>query len=133
MPVEVVVIDASALATLLFDEPSAERVETAADEVFLYAPSLLPYELASVACKKIERHPDREPGLLAALDLLTSMRIDLVAVPPEDLARLAAASGLSAYDAAYFWLARRLGASLLTLDRSLSAAAKRHGVPCLPV
>jgi predicted nucleic acid-binding protein len=36
---------------------------------------------------------------------------------------LAEATGLTAYDASYLWLARALGAELVTLDRKLAAAS----------
>ena len=36
---------------------------------------------------------------------------------------LATATGLTAYDASYLWLARHLQAELVTLDRRLAAAA----------
>ena len=36
---------------------------------------------------------------------------------------LASATGLTAYDASYLWLARRLGAPLVTLDAQLARAA----------
>ncbi|MBV9740236.1 MAG: type II toxin-antitoxin system VapC family toxin [Hyphomicrobiales bacterium] len=35
---------------------------------------------------------------------------------------LAESAGLTAYDASYLWLARALGAELVTLDRKLTAA-----------
>jgi predicted nucleic acid-binding protein len=37
---------------------------------------------------------------------------------------LAAATGLTAYDASYLWLARRLGADLVTLDKQLAKAER---------
>lgn len=37
---------------------------------------------------------------------------------------LARRTGLSAYDASYLWLARHLGAELVTLDAKLANAAK---------
>jgi predicted nucleic acid-binding protein len=36
---------------------------------------------------------------------------------------LAEATGLTAYDASYLWLARSLGGELVTLDRKLAAAS----------
>jgi predicted nucleic acid-binding protein len=44
-------------------------------------------------------------------------------VDPIDVVALAEESGLSAYDGSYLWVARRLGAGLITLDRQLAAAA----------
>ena len=40
--------------------------------------------------------------------------------------------GLSAYDAAYLELAKRIGAPLATLDRKLAQAAEAEGVPVNP-
>ncbi len=40
-----------------------------------------------------------------------------------EVVSLALATGLTAYDASYLWLARLLGAELVTLDRRLAAAA----------
>jgi len=37
---------------------------------------------------------------------------------------LALETGLTVYDASYLWLARRLGAELVTLDKALDAAAR---------
>ena len=40
------------------------------------------------------------------------------------LAAVAKDTGLTAYDASYLWLARHLGAELVTLDTKLAAVAK---------
>jgi predicted nucleic acid-binding protein len=53
----------------------------------------------------------------------------------DDMARLrlqAEASELSAYDAAYIDLARRLRAGLATLDERLADAARREGLEVFP-
>ncbi len=41
-----------------------------------------------------------------------------------EVVRLGLATGLTAYDAAYLWLARALGMPLVTLDKTLGAHAK---------
>jgi predicted nucleic acid-binding protein len=43
-------------------------------------------------------------------------------VDAPDVALVAYASGLTAYDASYLWLAGLLGADLVTLDRRLAGA-----------
>lgn len=116
------VVDASALAALLFGEPEGERVAKALGRGPLFAPTLLRYEVGSVCLKKIRRHPDRRANLLAALDLLGRMEVQEVEVPPVDAAELAERADLTAYDAAYLWLARSIGAELVTLDERLEAA-----------
>jgi len=57
-----------------------------------------------------------------ALGLLPGLGIKEIQVPPEDLVEVARRTGLTAYDAAYLWLARELGAALVTLDDRLEAA-----------
>ena len=52
------VVDASALAAVLFDEPEAEPI-VASVSGMLIAPTLLRYEMASVCTVKQLRHPDR--------------------------------------------------------------------------
>ena len=51
------VVDASAAAALLFGEPEAETVAARLEGADLRAPALLPFEVASVAWKKIRIHP----------------------------------------------------------------------------
>ena len=54
--------------------------------------------------------------------LRTQMAIEIIPVEHAGIVVLAESSGLSAYDASYLWLARHLGAGLVTLDRRLAAA-----------
>lgn len=125
MPVRVV--DASALGALLFGEPEAEKVAGSLSEGVLAAPALLPFELASIALKKIASDPDSEGVVLDNLALHARMRIETVAVDQAGVVHLAHEVGLTTYDAAYLWLFSRLGADeLVTLDRELASAARRR-------
>jgi predicted nucleic acid-binding protein len=121
MPVKVV--DASALAALLFGEPEAETVADRIGDARLAAPALLDFELANVCVVKLRRHPQQHDALLAGFRLRTRLAVELVGVDHDGAVALAAATGLSAYDASYLWLARELGAELVTLDRQLADAA----------
>jgi len=51
------VVDASALAALLFGEPEAEKVASRLEKSRLVAPALLGFEIASVCLKKLRRDP----------------------------------------------------------------------------
>jgi predicted nucleic acid-binding protein len=46
-----------------------------------------------------------------------------MAVDHDKIVELALETGLTAYDASYLWLARHLGAELVTLDKALETAA----------
>ena len=122
------VVDASALAALLFGEPEADLVAESLGGASLFAPSLVRYELASVCAKKQRLYPDQEDSLLAALDLYPRLGVVEAEVPAAEVARLAREADVTAYDAAYLWVGRHLDAPLLTLDRELGAAATRLGI-----
>jgi predicted nucleic acid-binding protein len=119
-----VVVDASALAALTFNEPGAEDVARRLDAAHVHAPTLLPYELANVAWRKARENPSATPAILRAVaDVLDEdTGITWCSVPAADAALVALATGLTAYDAAYVWLAGLLGADLVTLDRHVAGA-----------
>jgi len=119
------VVDCSAISAILFDEP--ERDEALARLVGrrLHAPSLIDHEIVSVALKK--RRQDW-PADSLALALTDYVAYD-IELHPVDLAaqyELAARYQLSAYDAAYLWLAAELKAPLATFDQRLATAAQAH-------
>jgi predicted nucleic acid-binding protein len=115
------VVDASALAAVLFDEPEAAPV-IASVSGQLIGPTLLRYELASVCTTKLIRHPDEAWQIDARWQLLESLAINYAEPDWHELPRLARRWALSAYDAAYLQLALKLGARLVTLDARLAAA-----------
>jgi predicted nucleic acid-binding protein len=83
---------------------------------------LLPFEVANVCVKKMRRHPDQRDALMVAFGMLDRMEVAVVQVDHGEALVLAERSGLTAYDASYLWLARRVSAELVTLDRQLAAA-----------
>jgi predicted nucleic acid-binding protein len=116
------VVDASALGALLFGEPDGAAVAQRLREASLVAPALLPFEVANICVKKMRRHPDQRDRLVVAYGMLHRMEVDAVEVDHGEVLGLAERSGLTAYDASYLWLARRMGSELVTLDRKLEAA-----------
>ncbi|MGO8739674.1 type II toxin-antitoxin system VapC family toxin [Rhodoblastus sp.] len=116
------VVDASALAALISAEPEADAIAARLEGARLAAPSLLDHELANVGLTKIRREPSQREALRAAYGLARRLRIETVAVDHAGLLELAEATGLNAYGASYLWVARALGAELVTLDRKLAAA-----------
>lgn len=118
------VVDCSVLCALLFQEPERDEAEIRIAGHALNAPGLLDYELANVASKKRSRG---NPGLVGhALDLYTALPIRLHGCELRPVCELAERYALSAYDAAYLWLAATLKAPLATFDVRLGEAARRH-------
>jgi predicted nucleic acid-binding protein len=120
------VVDASVLAACVFGEPERDAAEARLRGFALHAPALIDYELANVATTKLRRK-DLAPELAAqALAEFAAMALERHAPAPQGMAALAWRYGLSAYDAAYLWLAGELKAPLATFDRRLAEAATTH-------
>jgi predicted nucleic acid-binding protein len=117
------VIDASALAALVFAEPEAGVVANQLEGARLAAPSLVDFELSNVCLIKMRREPGKRDAVHAAFRLRQRMKVNTVAVDHVAVLDLAEATGLTSYDASYLWLARALDAELVTLDRKLAAAS----------
>jgi predicted nucleic acid-binding protein len=108
MPTKIVV-DASALAALLFGEPEGPKVAERLGDSSLIAPSLFSYELANICWKKLRRYPEKRATLLEAYSLLGRMEIEEVEVSIPETFLLADRENLTVYDASYLWLSRKLG------------------------
>ncbi len=118
------IVDASAVAAVVFNEPEAEPI-VASLRGRLLAPTLLRYELASVCSSRLLRHPERRAEVLERYQLASALEIEQFEPDWPSLPAQAQLWGLSAYDAAYLQLALQLGVPLLTLDARLAAAWDR--------
>ncbi len=121
------VIDASAMAALVFQESEAASVRDRLDGAAVFAPSLLRDELANVAWKKARRQPADAVRILGALSVALDRDWGMTwrEVEAADVVMLAVATGLTSYDASYLWLAGTLGADLVTLDARIAEASAR--------
>jgi predicted nucleic acid-binding protein len=117
------VVDASAVAALLFDETTADKVAASLHDHRLFAPALFYTEFANVFLKKVRANPAMRDVFLAAFDRLDQMAITLVDVDVRAALTLAERHKLSACDASYLWLAHELEIELVTLDQRLQKAA----------
>jgi len=120
---EAKLVDASVLAAWAFGEPRASEAREILSGARLYAPRLMGYELAHVAVKKIERHPELQTQILEALGLALRLAIRWVDVDHQEVTRLALQENLTAYDASYLHASRALGIALATFDRLLARRA----------
>ena len=127
-----VVADASALAAVIFGEVSGAEISVQLHGATVFAPTLLRYELQSVARKKCLKYPDRTRETLEALDRALDARASITWMDPNavDVVLVAKATGLSTYDASYLWLAGYFEAELVTCDGVLSAALDPFAISC---
>ncbi len=130
------VVDASMLAAWLLPDETTPQTDAILDRLDVdqaIAPDLLWHEARNLILNSVRRGR-ASPGFIDwAIPKLTSLPI-LDAGPGEarPIVDLARARELSAYDAAYLWLAKTEGAALATLDRKLRAAATAEGIALLP-
>jgi predicted nucleic acid-binding protein len=119
------VVDASAIAAFIFNESQGTAVQAQLVGATLHAPALIDVEMASICLKKIRAAIDPRDVILKMYAVYGSAVIQREAVMMTEVIALAERTGLSAYDACYLWLARHLGAELVTLDEKLGKAAAR--------
>jgi predicted nucleic acid-binding protein len=121
------VVDASAMAAVVFKEAEGQAVVDRLRGAILVAPRLMAYELTNAARRKILQHPDQEAFITRALEraLADDVAITWSDVEFEEVLTLAVQTKLTAYDASYLWLAQHMKAKLVTLDRELGEAARR--------
>lgn len=119
------VVDCSVLSAVLFEEPLRDEALQRLAGRALHAPTLIDYEIASVALKKrLQGWPTESMALALADYMAQAIELHRSDVPAQ--CELARRYDLSTYDAAYLWLAAALKAPLATFDRRLGEAAQRH-------
>lgn len=128
-PGERIVVDASALASLVLPDEAGDALAALLGESEPVAPGLLWAEIRNLLLMA-ERRQRIGPGVLEqALAALDALGIAPDTAPVSDqVIRLARQHGLTVYDALYLELALRLGAPLATADVALRRAAGCEGV-----
>jgi predicted nucleic acid-binding protein len=120
-----VVVDASAVAAVTFNEPRGVEVTRQLAGHSLYAPTLIDYELASVGWKKLRRHPTQAEVILENVTRTSGLALNRVSPDIPGVVALAHVLDITPYDASYVWVARAMGLQLVTLDERLRRAAER--------
>src|SRR5437660_12439730 len=101
------VVDASAVAAVMFREEGYEKVVQLLAHTELIAPSLIVYELCNVAWRKVRASPEMHSVCLEALGELPKLGLTLTRSNPVSIYLVARETGLSAYDASYLYLSRQ--------------------------
>ena len=108
---------------MVFGEVEGRTVGAHIEGETLIAPALIDYELVNVAVRRARQHPGLSVEIAISLGAALQLPITRVAVPGLEVLVLATETGLTAYDAAYLWLARSRDAELVTIDKKLGRLA----------
>ena len=100
------VIDASAVAAMIFQEAGADDVDNRIAASALAAPALLRFELTNVCRTKLRQFPDLRETLLDQFSFGLESPIETHDIDHQEALALAETFNLTAYDASYLWLAR---------------------------
>ena len=129
------VLDSSIAIAWLMPDEAAETADLAirrAIDEGAVVPALFGLEVANVLLVSMRRQRIALEAVAAGLTDLSAIEIRAEAAPTittlREISDLAARHRLTAHDAAYLELARRLGATLATLDVSLATAARAERV-----
>lgn len=133
-----VVLDCSAALALVLPDERSESVEryvssVVAGQTELLVPGLWWHECTNVLLTATRRERINAAEARAALSALGRLPTTTGSAPtPAEvihLFHLGMSYGLTAYDAAYLSLAELSGGTLLSLDKRVTHAAKRAGIP----
>jgi predicted nucleic acid-binding protein len=124
-----IIVDASVAAKWLFQEPDTDRArallgEVRAGRVTMFAPDLLPVEVASSLWKRVYRQGLDADHVCAQYNRFLRLCPALVRISSltESALRLALANKHSVYDCLYVALALEIPCSLVTADERLFQA-----------
>ena len=114
---------------------SEELLWRAARRDVLHVPSLWPWELMNTVAVSVRRQRITAERAQQFFEQLAAFDFQIARAPAltefGQLSLLASQHRLTAYDAAYLDLARRLSLPLATLDDDLRKAAQAEGIPVL--
>jgi predicted nucleic acid-binding protein len=132
------VIDNSVAMRWLFADGSAADRQYASEVAALvetcevHVPALFVTEAANVISRALKVGVITRLECESSFDLIHAMQASIEPIdstqPAMPLAITAFEEGLSAYDATYLLLAKKLGCPLATIDKDLRRAAKKCGV-----
>ncbi len=123
-----IVVDASAAVELILERPAAPPIAaTLAAENVVHAPEHFHVEVLSALRRRAIHGMLSDHRAEEARSDLRALRVERHAVLDLEDEIWGLRDRLTAYDAAYLALARRLDAPLLTLDAGLAAVAREDG------
>ncbi|MFZ1728858.1 MAG: type II toxin-antitoxin system VapC family toxin [Bacteroidota bacterium] len=128
-----IVIDTSAVISVITNEPHRTAILRATQGAELLAPASLHWEVGNAFSAMMRRGRIHRSSAVHAVNAYLRIPLRLTEVDLGASLGIAEATGLCAYDAYVLECARAHRAPLLTLDTTLKQAAINLGIPILEV
>jgi predicted nucleic acid-binding protein len=128
-----IVIDASAIIAILFNEPSKTAIIEKTKSVDLVSPLSLTWEVGNAISASIKRGRITPEQGIQAIRQYNSIEIRLVDVDLEEAIIISSRLKLYAYDAYLLCCASNLKLPLLCLDKRMAQTAREIGIRTIEV
>ena len=122
------VVDASAVLAVIFNEPEKPSLIAATEGTTLIAPGCLSWELGNALSAMLKRQRIGLGAASKALSIFGRIPIQEMEVSLPDALELCDRHGIYAYDAYYLHLAKRTSTPLLTLDQKMAEVAAKEKI-----
>lgn len=120
-----IIMDASAIITIVIDEPEKSLIANLTKDAELLSPEMVPFEIGNALTRLKRRHILNDEKVIEAYTVYTHIPLRLVEVNIEHALKIACQYNIYAYDAYYLEAAFRLKLPLLTLDRPMKDIARK--------
>ena len=128
-----IVVDASIFISIILNEPEKQTIIALTDGVEICVPDTIAFEICNAFTRMFKRKRLSEKQILQSFSLFKSIPLHIFTSDMTKILQLSCKYNLYAYDACYLELADRLSLPLLTLDKSMKAAARNMGVGIIEV
>jgi predicted nucleic acid-binding protein len=126
-----IIMDASAIITMLIDEPEKDLIINLTKDVELLSPEMIPFEIGNALTRLKRRHILNDEKVIEAYSVYKKIPLRLVEVNIENALKIAYQYNIYAYDAYYLEVTFRLKLPLLTLDKQMKNIAKKMNLDML--
>ena len=128
-----IIIDASAILSVLLNEPVREKILAKIKGCNLLAPASLDLEIGNALSALLKRGSLSIADACSVYHAFVKVSIRLVQIDITSALIISGEESIYAYDAYFISCAERLGYALLTLDKHLAATALKRGITLVEV
>ena len=114
-----IILDASALMTIILNEPNKDTVIKLTKNAALLSPDVIIFEIGNALINLHKRHKITEEGVLEAYRTFTAIPLRAIKTNVETALKIACKYQIYAYDAYYLETAYRLKLPLITFDEPM--------------